>query len=179
MKLMIVSDIHGYLDNTKALIKKFEMHKADKLIILGDIYHGYSYQDTNEMVNLFSKLCTKLYLLRGNCDSDYDEDISPVGLLKELVLEFNNRHIYFNHGHQGFPSVEFKQGDIYCHGHTHIPSIRELDKIIVCNPGSVSLPRGGYKASYMIIDDDGIYIYDFLDQLIINYNFEVNNEKDN
>ena len=120
MKLMIASDIHGYLDNTKALIKKFEMHKADKLIILGDIYHGYSYQDTNEMVNLFSKLCTKLYLLRGNCDSDYDEDISPVGLLKELVLEFNNRHIYFNH----VSLPHFQQGQLLfrssrCGEHQH------------------------------------------------------------
>ena len=179
MKLMIVSDIHGSFENTKNLVNKFKTSKADKLIILGDIYHGYSYQDTNDMVNLFSTICTKLYLIRGNCDSDYDEDISPVGLLKELMIEFNNRHIYFNHGHQGFPNCEFKQGDIYCHGHTHIPSIRKLDQIIVCNPGSVSLPRGGYKASYMIIDDDGIYIYDFLDNTIMNYNFEVDNEKEN
>lgn len=177
MKLMIASDIHGDLDNTKRLIRKFEEQKADKLIILGDIYHGYSYQDTYEMVNLFSKLCTKLYLLRGNCDSDYDEDISPVGLLKELKIELGRRNIYFNHGHQGFPKASFNPGDIYCHGHTHIPSIRQLDQIIVCNPGSVSLPRGGSKSSYMVIEENGIYIYDFSDHLLIKHIFEVDNEK--
>lgn len=176
MKLLIASDIHGNLENTVSLINKFNMHQADKMIILGDIYHGYSYQDSRDMANLFSQIVTKLYLLKGNCDSDYDNEISPTGLVNSLTIEFNNRTIYFNHGHQGFPNVEFKTYDIYCHGHTHIPSIDVLDKIIVCNPGSVTLPRGGFKPSYMIIDDFGIYIYDFGDNMIMKYIFEVENE---
>lgn len=173
MKLLIASDIHGNLDNTKILINKFEKQNADKLIILGDIYHGYSYQDSRDMAHLFSKIVTKLYLIKGNCDSIYDEEISPIGFVTNLSIKLNDRMIYFNHGHLGYPNVEFNEKDIYCHGHTHIPCIKNLDKIIVCNPGSVSLPRGGSKASYMIIDDIGIYIYDFSDNIIMNYLFEV------
>ncbi len=179
MKLLIASDIHGNLNNTKLLIEKFYQHKADKLIILGDIYHGYSYQDSRSMADLFSQITDKLYLIRGNCDSDYDEDISPVGLRLNLELDFNGRSIYFNHGHRGYPNVSFKENDIYCHGHTHIPSITKLDKIIVCNPGSVSLPRALSRASYMIIDNEGIYILDFNDNIIMRYLFEVENEKNN
>lgn len=166
MKLLIASDIHGNLENTKRLLEKFTTSKADYLIILGDIYHGYSYEDSREMMNLFSHICQKLYLLRGNCDSDYDNEMSPVGLLKELKMKIGNRMIYFNHGHTGFPNAQFNPGDIYCHGHTHISEITNYHDIIVCNPGSISLPRGGTKASYMIIDEKQIILYDFCDNII-------------
>ena len=173
MKILVASDIHGNLENTKALINKFHEYKADRLIILGDIYPGYSYEDSLEMANLFSHICTKLYLLRGNCDNSYFDRHSPVGLLDEFNMKINDRNIYFNHGHRGFPSVEFKENDIYCHGHTHINDISLYHNIIICNPGSVSLPRGGTKSSFMIIDETGIYIYDFNDVLIKKYSFEV------
>lgn len=177
MKLLIASDIHGNLENTIKLLDKFKNHNADKLIILGDIYHGYSYSDSREMANLFSEYCNRLILIKGNCDSTYDLNYSPVGLLNEYIVEFKNRHIYFNHGHMGYPHVNFNVGDIYCHGHTHINDIGNYNGVIICNPGSISLPRGGSVASYMIIDEDGIHIYNFKDVIIKELLFEVFNEK--
>lgn len=177
MKLMIVSDIHGNLENTKIIVSKFHEIKADKLIVLGDIYQGYSYSDRNKMMNIFSTICQDLILIRGNCDSDIDVDLSPVGLIKEYSLRMKDRTIYFNHGHLGYPNVNFNIGDIYCHGHTHINQIVDRNGIIVCNPGSVTLPRGGTMASYMIINTNGIYIYNFRDKIIKQYQFEVENEK--
>ena len=173
MKILVASDIHGNLENTKILIDKFHEFKADRLIILGDIYPGYSYEESLEISNLFSHICTKLYLIRGNCDNYYFDRHSPVGLLEEFSMKINNRNIYFNHGHKGFPNAQFKEKDIYCHGHTHINDISLYHGIIICNPGSVSLPRGGTKASFMIIDDSGIYIYDFNNIIIKKYLFEV------
>lgn len=173
MKLMIASDIHGNLESTKLLIEKFHEYKADRLIILGDIYQGYSYKDSRDMADLFSTIRTKLYLLKGNCDYMDYISFSPVGLLEEYVMENNGRYIYFAHGHKGFPNVAFNEKDIYCHGHTHIPSIEELSGILVCNPGSISLPRGGFKPSYMIIDESGIYIFDLNDNIMMEYKFEV------
>ena len=177
MKILIASDIHGNLENTIKLLEQFNKHQPDKLIILGDIYHGYSYSDSRQMANLFSEYCDKLILIRGNCDSIYDFDYSPVGLFNEYMIEFNNRNIYFNHGHTGYPNVTFNIGDIYCHGHTHINKIDNYNGIIICNPGSISLPRGGSLASYMIIDDNGIHIYDFKNNIIKELLFEVLNEK--
>ena len=41
MKFLIASDIHGSKTYTAQLLKCFEEEKADKLILLGDIYnHG-------------------------------------------------------------------------------------------------------------------------------------------
>ena len=173
MKILIASDIHGNLENTKELINKFYKYQADRMIILGDIYQGYSIEESMEIANLFSQIRTKLYLLRGNCDFATFDTFSPVGMFEEYNMKIGTKTIYFNHGHKGMPKVEFNENDIYCHGHTHINDITLYHNIIICNPGSVSLPRGGTKASFMIIDETGIYIYDFNDEVIKKYNFEV------
>lgn len=173
MKILVASDIHGSIENTLILINKFNEHLADRMIILGDIYQGYNFEDSNKIANAFSKITQKLYLLRGNCDFLEFDHISPVGLLNQFDMKINSRNIYFNHGHRGIPNVNFNKGDIYCHGHTHINDISFYHDIIICNPGSVTLPRGGSVASYMIIDETGIYIYDFSDTIIKMYKFEV------
>lgn len=169
MKLFIVSDIHGNVKNTNKVIELFKESLADYLIILGDLYHGGlwgSSQDARDIANALSHVCTKLYLLKGNCDWNTDEDYSPVGFKEILRVPFGKRYIYFAHGHRGIPMVEFKPGDVYCYGHTHINDINRMGDVIFCNPGSVSLPRGLSKASYMIIDEAGIKIYDFNNQVI-------------
>ena len=158
MKILVASDIHGDLQNTIELINKFYKYNADRLIILGDIYQGYSLEDSIEIANRFSQITTKLYLLRGNCDFTTFDRFSPVGMFEEYSMMIGTRTIYFNHGHKGIPKVEFKENDIYCHGHTHINDISLYHNIIICCPGSVSLPRAGSKASFMIIDESGIYI---------------------
>ena len=41
-----------------------------------------------------------------------------------------------------------------CGGHTHIPMSEMKGNGILClNPGSVSLPKGGYPKSYMIFEN--------------------------
>jgi len=166
MKLMVASDIHGSVEAVKQLIEKFKMHKADKLIILGDIYQGYKMEDSLEIMRLLSDVITKVYLLRGNCDSPFLENISPIGMHNNLVLKLDQKTIYFNHGDKGMPNVDFSDGDIYCCGHTHIQGIKKYHHIIICNPGSTTLPRAGSKASYMIITSDTITIYDFFENII-------------
>ena len=173
MKLLVASDIHGSLENTITLMEKFKFHNPDKLILLGDTYNSYDCSVNRKLGDIFSEYCHKLVILAGNCDSEDDLEISPVGLYKEYMMMIGKRKIYFNHGHRGFPNVTFDPGDIYCHGHTHICKIEKYNEVIICNPGSVSLPRGGTPASYMIIDDSGIYIYDFRDNIVNKYLFEV------
>lgn len=172
MKFLVASDIHGNLENTKKLVELFHQHQADVLVLLGDIYHGYSYQESREIAHVLSNICTRLYLVKGNCDSEMDNLFSPVGMRTIWNLPFKNHQIYFSHGHLGIPNVNFQKGDICCQGHTHIPMIQNYHDIIFCNPGSVTLPRGGSKASYMMIEDKGIYIYDFQNQWIQKLEFE-------
>ena len=41
MKIMFISDIHGSYIYAKKALEMYELEKADKLVILGDIlYHG-------------------------------------------------------------------------------------------------------------------------------------------
>ncbi len=176
MKLFIASDIHGDLDRTKELIKKFKLSNADNLIILGDICSGYSYCQDKDMMELLESVSPRLVLLKGNCDTNMDLDITSVKMYDEYIVQMDNRRIYFNHGHQGICNIKFNKKDIYCHGHTHISNISVGD-IIRCCPGSIVFPRGGGIASYMIIDDSGIYIYSLQDKIIMKYFFEVENEK--
>ena len=46
--------------------------------------------------------------------------------------------------------------DIVCYGHTHISKIKQLDNILLINPGSARFPRDGKSPSYAIlnIEDD-------------------------
>ena len=46
MKLLIASDIHGNLENTKRLLEKFTTSKADYLIILGDFGGVWYYPES-------------------------------------------------------------------------------------------------------------------------------------
>ena len=75
--------------------------KADEMIILGDLYyHGprnplpkdYSPMD---VCNILNSLKEKLKVVRGNCDALVDETISDFNFHDHLLLNINNKRIYF------------------------------------------------------------------------------------
>lgn len=75
------------------------------------------------------------------------------------ILSVQNRRIYITHGHKiniDNP-ISFSQGDILVHGHTHIPVVQSfgMDNLYL-NPGSVSIPKGSSKHSYMILEEDHV-----------------------
>ena len=80
-------------------------------------------------------------------------------------ITLNDRLFYITHGHKVNANGEGEHlpaglgdGDILLHGHTHIPSADKVsvgDKCFyLLNPGSTSIPKGGYKNSYAILDDE-------------------------
>lgn len=174
MKLFIISDVHGNIKNLQKMIDQFLAGEYDYFIILGDVFHGYgSWYDTADartIGNLLSRVTKNLVIIKGNCDIIEDEKFSPVGFFENFSLMLNNHHIYFAHGHRYFPYGILEDGDIYCHGHSHINGINLLTNnnktFIECNPGSISFPRGGSEASYMVIDENSIRIYNLENILI-------------
>ncbi|MCS5873128.1 metallophosphoesterase family protein [Klebsiella pneumoniae subsp. pneumoniae] len=46
-------------------------------------------------------------------------------------------------------------GDVPAYGHTHIPVAEKRGAIYLFNPGSVSIPKGEYSASYGLLDQGG------------------------
>lgn len=100
MKFLIASDIHGSAHFTEKLKERFIAEKADKLILLGDIYnHGprnpfpeeYAPQKVAEMLN---SLKDRLIVVKGNCDSDVDTLISEFDFVDNTVIVSGEKTVF-------------------------------------------------------------------------------------
>ena len=167
MKLLIISDIHGSSYYAKMIPEIFKLEKADEIIILGDLYyHGprnplpkdYSPMD---VCNILNSLKEKLKVVMGNCDALVDETISDFNFHDHLLLNINNKRIYFTHGDKYnqdvLPDEKF---DIMFYGHFHTGFIRKKNNLIFANPGSLSLPKNNTRHSYIIMDSEKITLKD-------------------
>ena len=167
MKLLVVSDIHGSAYYAEKIPEIFEREKADKIIVLGDLYyHGprnpltkdYSPMKVAEILN---SLKDRLDVIKGNCDAEVDEMISEFKFKEHLLLDVNNMKVYFTHGHKNnMDNLPDEQIDMMVYGHFHTGFIVKKDGIIFANPGSISLPKDNTKNSYLILDKESIVLKD-------------------
>lgn len=167
MKLLVVSDIHGSAYYAEKIPEIFEREKADKIIVLGDLYyHGprnpltkdYSPMKVAEILN---SLKDRLDVIKGNCDAEVDEMISEFKFKEHLLLDVNNLKVYFTHGHKNnIDNLPDEKIDIMVYGHFHTGFIVKKDGIIFANPGSISLPKDNTKNSYLILDKESIVLKD-------------------
>ncbi len=162
MKIMFLSDIHGSLKYAKLGIGKFEEEKADKLVLLGDLmYHGprnplTEEYNPKEVADLLNKYKEKITAIRGNCDSEVDQMLLEFPIMADYTeIILNNFKIFATHGHiydrEKMPLLN--KGDIFIHGHFHLPMAEKLGDVYYLNPGSVSLPKDNFKNSYGILED--------------------------
>ena len=167
MKLLVVSDIHGSAYYAEKIPEIFEREKADKIIVLGDLYyHGprnpltkdYSPMKVAEILN---SLKDRLEVIKGNCDAEVDEMISEFKFKEHLLLDVNNLKVYFTHGHKNnMDNLPDEQIDMMVYGHFHTGFIVKKDGIIFANPGSISLPKDNTKNSYLILEKESIVLKD-------------------
>lgn len=161
MKLMFASDIHGSLSATDRVLDLFEQSHADWLILLGDfLNHGprnplpEKYQPA-EVAARLNAYASRIIAVRGNCDSEVDQMLLtfPVTAPWQHVLLPQNR-LFLTHGHLYHPEnmPPLHAGDVLVYGHTHIPVAEQRGEYYFFNPGSVSLPKGGYLASYGLLE---------------------------
>ncbi len=178
MKLLVVSDIHGSAYYAEKIPEIFEREKADKIIVLGDLYyHGprnpltkdYSPMKVAEILN---SLKDRLEVIKGNCDAEVDEMISEFKFKEHLLLEVNNMKVYFTHGHKNnMDNLPDEQIDMMIYGHFHTGFIVKKDGIIFANPGSISLPKDNTKNSYLILDKESIVLKDIDGNVIDEFKF--------
>jgi putative phosphoesterase len=149
VKIGVISDTHG---NIKALKKLVLNEDVDYWIHLGDVYEDSLYMK--------DELKVRVEALKGNCDYGVNAD-------EEKVLEIGDHKILLLHGHRCGVKINkmqlfYKAFKMDCeavlYGHTHIPFYAKHEDIILFNPGSISLPRGGCEPSYGIlyVDEKGI-----------------------
>ncbi len=162
MKWLIASDLHGSSLYCQKLLAAFEAEGADRLLLLGDIlYHGPrnalpEEYETKSVAEMLAERREDIVCLRGNCDTEVDELVLGFPLCEGfVVLPVGGRLLFATHGHRFnddyLPAM--RDGDILLHGHTHIPRCEERWGTLFLNPGSVSLPKGGSKHSYMTLED--------------------------
>ncbi|MCS3463104.1 MULTISPECIES: phosphodiesterase [Citrobacter] len=176
MKLMFASDIHGSLPATERVLELFAQSGARWLVILGDILNhgprnalpqGYAPAQVADRLNA---LASRIIAVRGNCDSEVDQMLLdfPITAPWQQVL-MDNQRLFLTHGHlygpENLPALN--AGDVLIYGHTHLPVAEKRGDIYHFNPGSVSIPKGGFTASYGILDDNVLSVMALNDQSII------------
>ncbi len=172
MKLLVISDIHGIKTNLSLIEKKFKEFKCDTLIVLGDIYYNYGRNNQKdydpEYVREFLKsFSDKLICLKGNCDENINSYLEPFDIIPDYMsMNINDKKIYFTHGHKYNKNTWYQDHSILISGHTHIPEFTNIKNMTCINPGSISLPLGKEKASYLLIDDNKYTIVDINDRII-------------
>ncbi len=165
MKIFIASDLHGSAYYAEQIKERFAAEKADKLLLLGDVYnHGprnpfpkdYAPQQVAEILN---GLKDKLIVVRGNCDSQVDTLISEFDFIEDCCLLVENKTVFCTHGHiynkDNMPATRY---DAVIYGHFHIGFIERVNGVLVANPGSVSLPKNDTPRSYILLDGNKIIL---------------------
>lgn len=176
MKLMFASDIHGSLPATERVLALFAQSGAQWLVILGDVlYHGprnalpegYAPAQVAERLN---EQASRIIAVRGNCDSEVDQMLLrfPITAPWQQVL-LPSQRLFLTHGHLLGPDnlPALAQGDVLVYGHTHLPVAEKRGDIFHFNPGSVSIPKGGFAASYGLLDEGLLSIKALNDNRVI------------
>ncbi|ADO47685.1 phosphodiesterase [[Enterobacter] lignolyticus] len=176
MKLMFASDIHGALPATERVLSLFAESGARYLVVLGDVLNhgprnallpGYAPAEVAERLNTQA---ARIIAVRGNCDSEVDQMLLkfPMTAPWQQVLTPNQR-LFLTHGHLFGPDnlPPLATGDVLVYGHTHIPVAEKRGDIFHFNPGSVSIPKGGFPASFGLLDGNKLQVLALNDQRVI------------
>jgi putative phosphoesterase len=153
-RVIIIADIHGFYPAWQAIAAI--LRPEDTLAVAGDFFDTrYGDQADNtyqpELIrDAFNHLSIPKYYVYGNCDEpafcpghDYGE-----------TFTFEGKKIFLTHGH--FCSCpEEEAADIRIEGHTHKALIKRREKSILLNPGSIPLPRNGFRG-YAVIENQKI-----------------------
>jgi putative phosphoesterase len=175
MKLFVISDIHGSLEDLKNAIDAYKKEKGDIILILGDeLYHGprnpipNSY-DPQAVSCILNGLKEKIIAVRGNCDSEVDQMLLEYPIMSDYSTVFwENKRIFMSHGHiynkDNLPSIG--DGDILIYGHTHVPLAEKNQNIFILNPGSITFPKENFQKSYGIFENNSFRVKTFDGKII-------------
>ena len=183
MKYFICSDIHGSEPACKKLIEQFNEHKCDKMLILGDIlYHGPRNQlplgyNPKEVISLLNPIANKIIACRGNCDAEVDQMVLQFSCMADFVeIVDNGVTIFCTHGHVYAPVLSDGKKPTGCetaskktlvnapgivfYGHTHVSVLeKKSDGIVVCNPGSPSIPKNGTEPGFALFENGTVQLF--------------------
>lgn len=157
MEFLIFSDSHG----RSLEIKKIIDGAGESLT--GVIFLGDNYSDIEVLMPAYPKL--SFYAVAGNCDASA-RYLSPQ--YQEKLVTLDGVRVLMLHGHRQFVKSTLdtlesyaicKGADIVLFGHTHEKCekycLDGVKPLIMFNPGSISLPRGGAPSFGVLTIRDG------------------------
>lgn len=148
MRIGLVSDSHGWMDDLEAAVR--QMGAVDAIFHMGDCI-----ADARQMKSWTS---APVFMVKGNMDA-WEEG----NLMVKTTLA--GKTILSCHGHRynvksEYSTLRYKAleegADVVLFGHTHVPMIDESPELLMINPGSVALPHSGQKTfGILTIAEDG------------------------
>lgn len=181
MKLLIASDIHGDIDSMNEVVRAYETHSADKIILLGDLlYHGPRNDlpkgyNPKAVIEVLNKNRDNILTVRGNCDTEVDQMVLSFPILADYAfLELDGLSLFATHGHHHNTTTPppLKKGDILLHGHTHVLKCEEFgNENFYINPGSISLPKENNPKTYIVYENRTFTCYDLKGNVIFEKKF--------
>lgn len=164
MKLLIASDLHGSLSALQFLFARALDLSPDMIVLLGDlVYHGprnplpQGYDTASilaQMPEMMDFRCP-VTAVRGNCDAEVDVAHMPFAMPENAWIDTDGLRIFACHGHHipDHPPIPgISGGTVVLRGHTHIPRGDTENGVHFWNPGSLSLPKGGFPKSFALYE---------------------------
>ena len=179
MKYIFASDIHGSKKYLDILLDNFKRSKADRLVILGDLYyHGPrnplpDEYNPKECIKALNAIKDKLIVIQGNCDAEVDQMVSEFPITKYAIIDVDGISIYLTHGHTYGPlNIPAGDIDVLMYGHFHITNMQKKDNLYLMSPGSISLPKENTERAFIVYEHRTFKLVDLLtgqiiDQIII------------
>lgn len=169
MKYMIISDIHGNIENLNKVLDIYSKEHCSKLLVLGDLFNYVIDLNRQDIIHRLNMMKDNIIAVSGNCD------INTRGIEFYMPsinnIDLNNKTLLLTHGHS-FTKEHLLKGDadIIFLGHTHIPEIEKINDKLFVNPGSISKSRRG-ENSFSIVDDNSITIRNLNNEILEEYKF--------
>lgn len=137
MRIGVISDTHGAVENTQRAVRMLESLEVEALLHCGDI-------GTPEVVELLK--AWPAYYVLGNCDYNHAELSAAIGANEQIFcgefgdLELAGVRIALAHGHDSRRlQAAVTSGDyaLVCTGHTHQKRCEQVGDTLVLNPGAL------------------------------------------
>lgn len=181
MRLLVASDLHGSLSSLRFLLDKAKETAPDMVVLLGDlVYHGPrnplpgSY-DTGAMLSSMPDIMhlpCPVMAVRGNCDAEVDVAHMPFQMPETAWIDADGMGIFACHGHHLPDNPPFQgiaPGTAVLRGHTHIPRGETINGVHIWNPGSLSLPKGGFPKTWGLYENGVFHVFDVNDNLVLEH----------
>lgn len=183
MTYLIASDLHGSRRAVERLLQIMDEGAYDRLLLLGD-FSNYGPRnsvpldlDAQAIVEMLNARADRITAVRGNCDSEVDQMLFRFDMMRDYcLLRYSDSsasqrelQLFLTHGHIYNDLRRPGLGiDVLLFGHTHLWRCeRQADGLVVCNPGSITFPKGGNPPTYATLEDGILAVRQLADQSII------------